>query len=106
MDLNLVAKLAKNDQIAFKRHTLLRMHQRSIIADEIKSVLSEPVLVENYPDDNPLPSALILGYTFHNRPIHAVIAMEEKEAPLVWLITVYEPSLDQWEKGFLKRRKL
>ncbi len=104
MDLNLVAQLAQSDHIAFKRHTLLRMHQRVISADEVKEALSKPVLVEDYPDDNPLPSVLVLGYTLKGRPIHAVIAMEEKE-PLVWVITVYEPAVDQWEKDFLKRKK-
>jgi hypothetical protein len=61
-------------------------------------------LVEDYPNDYPLPSGLVLGYTEHRRPIHAVVALDE-EAEMIWLITVYEPTLEEWEKGFKKRRE-
>jgi hypothetical protein len=63
MDIETIRKLATQDRIAFKRHTLLRMHQRKILADEVKQALQTAQIIEKYPSDHPLPSCLILGYT-------------------------------------------
>jgi hypothetical protein len=32
------------------------------------------------------------------------VAIDEEE-PMLWIITVYEPDLFEWEEGFEKRRK-
>ena len=98
-----IHRLAGRDRIAFKRHTVFRMHQRKIFADEVKAMLLKCELIEDYPDDYPLPSGLVFGYTKQNRPIHAVAALGE-DAEMIWLITVYEPTLEEWENGFKKRR--
>ena len=58
--------------------------------------------IENYPDDFPYPSRLVLGW--HGlRPIHVVVAdnIHDKENIV---ITVYEPDPSEWESD-LKRRK-
>jgi len=60
-------------------------------------------IIENYPEDRPLPSHLVLGYTIKQRPIHAVIAIDIEES-MLWIITVYQPELDEWEDGFEKRK--
>jgi hypothetical protein len=80
------------------------MRQRKITADEVKEVLQGCKIIEYYPEDRPLPSGLVLGYTENNRAIHAVVALDEDEE-MLWIITVYEPILLEWEKGFEKRRK-
>lgn len=104
MNIQLLRKLATEDRIALKRHMVLRMHQREIKVDEVKEVLISSQIVEEYATDKPLPSTLVLGYTSKKRPLHVVVAIEENEK-LVWTITAYEPTMDEWEKGFHKRRK-
>jgi hypothetical protein len=32
------------------------------------------------------------------------VAIDEEE-PMLWIITVYEPDLSEWEEGLEKRRK-
>lgn len=59
VDIQQIQKLASQDRIAFKRHTLLRMYQRKIRSDEVKEVLQVGQIVENYPLDHPLPIALL-----------------------------------------------
>ena len=44
-----------------------------------------------------------MGYTQKQRPIHAVIAIDTEEL-MLWIITVYQPELDDWEAGFKKRK--
>ncbi len=38
MDIELIYKLAKKSKIAFKSHSVIRMQERKISADEIKGV--------------------------------------------------------------------
>ncbi len=100
-----IRELAKKDRIAFKKHTVLRMHERKIHADEVKDALTKGEIVEDYPDDRPLPSYLVLGYTMKERPVHAVVAID-MEDKMLWIITVYEPNLENWENEFRRRRPL
>jgi hypothetical protein len=103
-DVETIQSFLEKGTIAFKKHTVMRMRQRRISSDEIKIALKNCKRVEEYPDDHPLPSGLVLGYA-GKRPIHLVVALD-KDEKMVWLITVYEPMLDMWEDGFEKRRQL
>jgi hypothetical protein len=85
--------------MAFKKHTVLRMYQRRITEEDAKEALNGCKIIEEYPDDYPLPSYLVLGYTKMRRPIHAVVSIDE-EGPMLWIITMYEPDLSEWEEGF------
>jgi hypothetical protein len=102
-----IRKLAKNGRIAFKKHTALRMRQRGISSDEVKEALQNCKIIESYPNDHPFPSGLVVGYTSNKRAIHAVLIIgeENKEDGMLWIITVYEPNVFEWEEGFEKRRK-
>ena len=60
-------------------------------------VLSIGEVIEDYPDDTPYPSNLILGW-IKGRPIHVVAAHNSDEKEIV-VITVYEPDPQQWVRG-------
>ncbi len=100
----LLGELAKNDNLALKKHALLRMYQRKIMVEEVKEALLNGEIIESYPSDRPLPSFLVLGYTFKRRPLHVVVALD-LEGDMVWVITVYQPSDEGWEEGFRKRKE-
>lgn len=104
LDVAAIHALSAKDKIAFKKHAVVRMRQRKTSADEVKAALQCCKMLEEYPSVRPLPSGLILGYA-NKRPIHVVVALD-KDEEMLWLITVYEPTLDLWEEGFDKRRKL
>jgi hypothetical protein len=78
------------------------MYQRSISEPQVRDVITTGEVVEDYPDDTPYPSRLLLGWQ-GQRPLHVVVAdnVDEKENIV---ITVYEPDLTEWELDF-KRRK-
>jgi hypothetical protein len=98
-----IEDLISAEKVAFKRHCVLRMRQRSISVDEFKEAMLHAEIVENYEDDYPFPSSLILGFTASQRPLHAVIAMDQK-SDFLWIITLYEPTVQNWEADFKKRR--
>jgi Domain of unknown function (DUF4258) len=103
-DLSQVKVCAQNDRIAFKRHAVIRMQQRGIQADDVKSMLLAAEVVEEYAQDHPLPSALLLGSTPTQSPLHAVVALDPSENGMLWVITVYEPDLQNWDSDLRTRR--
>lgn len=92
----------KFTNLIFRFHAIQRMFKRAITVDEVKEALDNGEIIESYPDDWPLPSSLVLGYS-GDRPLHIVTAEDAKNESLI-IITVYEPDPELWEDGF-KRRK-
>lgn len=103
-DISLIRKLAKHDRVAFKRHAVIRMQQRAIRADDVREILLIPEIIEEYPNDHPLPSALLFGITPARRVIHAVVAIDPTDDGMLWVITVYEPDQINWCSDYKTRR--
>lgn len=87
--------------LLFRIHAIKRMAQRGISVEEVRHVLDTGEVVEDYPNDFPYPSALMLGWS-EERPLHVVSAIAP-ETKII--ITVYEPDLFRWEPDY-KTRKL
>jgi len=77
------------------------MFERGISVEEVRSVLEHGETIENYPEDVPYPSRLMLGWS-GSRPIHVVVA-ENVDANERIVITAYVPDPLQWEGNFKKR---
>jgi hypothetical protein len=73
---------------------------RMISVKEVRSVVFEGSVVENYPDDPRGPSCLVLGKG-DNRPIHVVGA---PKPDYLAIITAYLPSKRQWKTDWRTRR--
>jgi hypothetical protein len=78
------------------------MYQRAISEIEVRHVIAREEIVEDYPNDTPYPSRLVLGWS-GRRPIHVVVADNVDDQENI-VITVYEPDPAEWEPDF-KRRK-
>ena len=79
-------------------HALQWMAQRNISAAELRHVLATGRVIEDYPNDTPCPSYLMLGW-IGTRPLHVVAA---DQATIV--ITVYEPDPRQWTPDYARRK--
>jgi hypothetical protein len=71
--------------------------------DEVRNAIEAGETIEDYPNDFPYPSRLVLGW-YGPRPIHVVVADNSDEKENI-VITVYEPDPSEWEAD-LKRRKV
>ena len=89
-------------EIKFRFHAISRMFERSISESDIIHVLNTGIVIEDYPDDQPYPSCLMLGYV-GNRPLHLVTA-KATDADILVIITVYEPDTERWQLGFKERK--
>ncbi len=81
-------------------HASDRAAQRGIISREIEEVIADGEIIEDYPDDKYGPSCLLLGHTPAGRALHVQVSYP----PAVKVITVYEPSPDQWDDSFRVRK--
>lgn len=89
-------------QLHFSRHAFERMFQRGIDPDAVAQLVSGGELIADYPDDQPFPSTLMLG--FHvGQPVHAVVARDPQTGDC-YLVTIYRPDPLTWDETFKKRR--
>ena len=86
----------------FSRHAFERMFQRAINPDAVTQIIAEGEVIADYPDDQPFPSALLLGF-YGSQPVHAVIARELATGNC-FLVTIYLPDPAIWDESFKRRR--
>ena len=89
--------------LEFRLHAVERMFERGISSDDVRKVSETGKIIENYPNDKPFPSCLVLGRIGNNNPLHVVLAMDPGAQKAI-VITVYEPDPKQWESDFERRK--
>ena len=85
----------------FSHHAFKRAVERDIGEREIREAGAGAVIVEEYPEDKYGPTWLVLGFTGLGRPLHIQVSVSE--SPKVRIVTLYEPSEDEWE-DYMRRR--
>jgi hypothetical protein len=71
--------------------------------EEVLQIIETGEIIEQYLDDTPYASCLLLGYTRSGRPLHLVCAPVSAEERLI-VVTTYQPDPIRWELD-LRRRK-
>ena len=56
-----IEKLIREDKFLISHHARIRMFQRNVSTDDIKSVITNGEVIEDYRNDEPCPSGLMLG---------------------------------------------
>ena len=82
-------------------HGQIRLRERHITIDDLIAAIDTGIIIEQYEQDYPLPSCLIMG-KIDNRVIHMVVS---KEDDTIYLITAYEPDKDKWSDDFKQRKR-
>ena len=88
-------------KIYFSGHATVQMFKRSILVEDIETVLKAGMIIKDYPDDNPYPSFLILGF-MKSRPLHIVVSTDEFGN--CYIITAYEPDVAIWNADFKTKK--
>lgn len=94
------AKFAR-DAFEFSKHAADQSILREISVSEIREAVSTGEVIEDYPQDKYGPSCLVLGLTLANRPLH--IQCSYPSRPIVKVITVYEPTPEDWVEYRVRR---
>ncbi|MCD8053779.1 MAG: DUF4258 domain-containing protein [Lachnospiraceae bacterium] len=102
MDILELRALCSPKHIKITVHAAKRLEQRGILLKDIISSIQTGEIIEQYPDDYPYPSCLILGQNTGRSLIHTVIGMNETD---LFLITAYFPDINKWEEDFKTRKE-
>ena len=93
--------LNRPEAMVLTQHSRKRFAERGICVDDICFAFKTGEIIEQYPDDTPFPSCLILGYS-GERALHVVASIDEA---LVYIITAYAPSPEKWESDWKTRKE-
>lgn len=98
-----IANMTEQFTIKYRVHAIKRMFERNISDEDVLYILSNGQVIQEYPDDNPYPSKLMVC-KIKERFVHVVVAENISEKEKI-IITVYEPDPHKWEPDFIKKRK-
>ena len=99
-DIDAIRTAFANGDYVFTAHGSDRAAKRAIRSVEIMEAITSGKVIEDYPDDKYGPSCLLFGYTDDKRPLHIQVSYP----PNIKIITVYEPSADDWEDDLETRK--
>ncbi len=81
----------------------MRMKGRFISREIVLDSIQHYEIIEEYSGDKYLPSYLVFS-KYQDKIFHVLFAVDVEEDN-VRVITAYYPSLNEWEEGFITRRK-
>ena len=94
-------KINKPPAIVITQHSRKRFAERGIQILDIINAIASGEIIEEYPDDRPFPSCLILGKS-KEKVIHIVASID---SGMIYLITAYIPTSEKWETDWKTRRE-
>lgn len=95
--------LAGRRKVEWKKHALKRLFERNLNRGQIFEALLNCETIEHHELQRPLPSVLVLGY-YGQEPLHIMLAIDEIDE-ILWIVTVYSPSLEEWMDDYKTRRQ-
>jgi hypothetical protein len=97
-----VEKYVDCQNLTFSGHAIRQMFLRRISESDVQSVVAYGEVIEDYPDDNPFPSCLLLDFV-KGMPIHVVLSYDV-ETSSCCVVTAYVPDPKIWDDSFRSRR--
>ena len=104
MNMENIINAIRNNRVRITDHADEEAFADELTYEEIYSSVIQGKIIENYPDDKPYPSCLILGRNFSGEPIHSVWAYNPGTLWVI-LITVYRPDPARWIDWQIRARK-
>jgi len=101
--LDKIKEFTSSRKIKWKKHALKRLFERNLKRGQIFEALLRCEIIEHHKLQRPLPSVLVFGY-YGQKPLHMVLAIDEVDE-ILWIITVYKPSLEEWLDDYKTRRQ-
>lgn len=95
IEIQVLREYYQHDKVFATEHAADRFRQRKIRAKDIRNAVATGEIIEQYPEDFPFPSCLILGKTTDNRWIHVVMSDEGSSSRI---ITAYFPDIEKWSE--------
>lgn len=94
------SEFVEKDAVIISGHARSRMFERNISTDELLDIVANGEVIEEYPDREPCPAVLVLGFINHTA-YHVVVAFCQDKLVIV---TAYLPEKEDWVE-FRKRKE-
>jgi hypothetical protein len=91
-----------DERFEFSKHALDQSILRRVQVQDVRDVIANGNVIEDYPNDKYGPSCLISGLTQTQRTIH--IQCSYPSRLFIKIITLYEPDPQRWNADFTQRR--
>lgn len=102
MTIETVRNVLENGHFYVSGHAMKRMEERNISMEEIEDAILHGKIIEDYPNDFPFPSCLILNCLLRGKPLHIVVGVNVTEMQM-HLVTAYRPDPARWSDDFERR---
>ena len=100
IDIHDLQKLCNDGAVRWTDHILKRLMQRGITQDDVLQAIRTGEIIDQYPDDYPFPSCLVLGLSVLRKLLHVVCGLGLGE---VYMITAYYPNPAEWDNELRKK---
>ena len=94
-------RLNRPEALIITQHSRKRFAERGICIEDIIYTLISGEIIEEYPDDKPFPSCLIMGHS-GERVLHIAASINEDR---IYITTAYSPSPEKWEEDSKTRKE-
>lgn len=101
-NIDLIKKLCAERKIELTIHVLKRCRQREIAIEDVMACILNGEIIEDYPDDYPFPSCLILGMSIAKQDLHVVVGCDGEK---IYLVTAYYPNEEKWQPNHRDRKE-
>ena len=102
IDISSIRALNRPERIAITEHARLRLIERGLTIGDVMQCIASGEIIEQYEDDTPFPSCLVLGLTMSRRPVHVVVSHDDG---FIYLITAYLPDTQKWSSDYKTRKE-
>lgn len=104
MELNIesLKRICCLENIEITLHAAKRLEQRGILLADVINCIKDGKIIEQYSDDYPFPSCLILGLSVKKQYLHVVVG---SNLETLWIVTAYYPDSEKWESDFKTRKE-
>ena len=102
IDIEKLRDYFEKDSVFVTEHAAERFRQRGIRTADIRNAVSTGENIEQYPEDYPFPSCLLLGSDQNGKMIHVCMSDEGTASRI---ITAYYPDMNQWSADFRIRKE-
>ncbi|MBR1737526.1 MAG: DUF4258 domain-containing protein [Firmicutes bacterium] len=102
IDINKLKKYFEENRVFVTEHAAESFRQRGIKIKDIRNAINNGEIIEQYPNDFPFSSCLILGMDMQNNKIHICIS---DEGSMSRIITAYYPDKEKWSEDLRVRKE-
>ena len=95
LKIDTIRSLCQNHHIIWSTHAVERLQLRGIQRNDVLYAITVGKIIEQYPDDHPFPSCLVLGSDLRGQNIHIVCGTDGN---VVKIITAYYPTSDKFDE--------